>query len=168
MTSRLIHMKGHQDTGTMTVLPRTAWMNIEMDTAAKKKVEKTQTKNGAWHIPGEPWSCCIAGRKLVKNIKKQLREHMTTEPIMDYWKSKGREAAPGMIIDWDSMGQAMMESSVTEKIGPANLQQVSVNTGKNEPMEGRNNHPIPKMQESNGRQITCDKVSTSNGTETMG
>jgi len=30
MTSRLIHMKGHQDMGIMTVLSKLAWMNIEM------------------------------------------------------------------------------------------------------------------------------------------
>jgi len=61
MTSQLTHVKGHQDMGTTTVLPRTAWMNIKMDMAAKEKVDKNQTKSRAWHIPGEPWSCCIAG-----------------------------------------------------------------------------------------------------------
>jgi len=51
----------------------------------------------------------------VKNSEKQLQEHMNTAPIMAYWKSKGREAAPGMTIDWESMGWAMNESSVAKK-----------------------------------------------------
>ncbi len=101
-----------------------------MDMAAKEKVDKNQTKSGAWHIPGKPWSCHIAGQKLVKNIKKQLREHMTTEPIMTYWKSKGRVAEPKMPIDWEWMGRAMMESSTVEKNGPANLQWASLDTEK--------------------------------------
>jgi len=116
MTSRLIHVKGHQDMGTTSVLPRTAWMNIEMDMAAKQKADNTQTNSGPWQIPVEPWSCQISGQKLVKNIEKQLWEHIIMEPIMAYWKSKGRAAGPGMNIDWDSMGWAMKESSVAEKI----------------------------------------------------
>jgi len=73
MTSRLIHMKGHQDSGSMTVQPRTAWMNIEMDTVAKQKVDNTQMNSRPWQTPGEPWSCQIAGHKLVKNIKNNSR-----------------------------------------------------------------------------------------------
>ncbi len=63
MTSRLIHVKGHQDMGIMTVLPRLAWMNIKMDMAAKDKVDKNQTESGGWHILGEQWSCHITGQK---------------------------------------------------------------------------------------------------------
>jgi len=37
------------------------------------------------------------------------------EPIMDYWKSKGRVAASGTNIDWDSMEWAMKESSGAKK-----------------------------------------------------
>ena len=61
-------------------------------------------ESGGWHILGEQWSCHITGQKLVKNIEKQLQEHMTTEPIMKYWKTKGRGEEPKMPIDWESMG----------------------------------------------------------------
>jgi len=54
---------------------------------------------------------------------------MTTEPIMTYWKSKGRVAEPKMLIDWEFMGRAMMESSVA-KNGPANLQWASLDMEK--------------------------------------
>jgi len=47
--------------------------------------------------------------------QKQLQEHMTMEPIMDYWKSKGRVAASETNIDWDSMEWAMKESSGAKK-----------------------------------------------------
>jgi len=63
MSSNLTHVNGHEDMGTTTVLPRTAWMNIKMDTAAKKKVDNTQTKSGTWTIPGKHWSCCVTGQK---------------------------------------------------------------------------------------------------------
>jgi len=36
---------------------------------------------------------------------------MNTAPIMAYWKTKGREEAQGLTIDWESMGQAMTKSS---------------------------------------------------------
>ncbi len=36
------HVKGHQDSGQMTVLPCLAWMNIEMDECAKEKVLEAQ------------------------------------------------------------------------------------------------------------------------------
>jgi len=54
-------MKGHQDAGTMIVLPQIAWMNFKMDMAAKKKADNTQMNSRPWQIPGESWSCRIEG-----------------------------------------------------------------------------------------------------------
>jgi len=83
VNSTLIHVKGHQDTGATTILLQMAWMNIEMDMATKQKVDSTMPYSGPWKMSGEPWSCKIEGQKLVRNIERQLWEHMHTAPIMD-------------------------------------------------------------------------------------
>jgi len=59
--STIIHMKGHQDLGVMTVLSRLAMMNIQMDEIAKKTVTMTKARKGTNAIPEEPWSCAIEG-----------------------------------------------------------------------------------------------------------
>jgi len=53
-----------------------AWMNIEMDMATNQKVDSTMPYSGPWKMSGEPWSCKIEGQKLVRNIERQLWEHM--------------------------------------------------------------------------------------------
>jgi len=49
VTNNLIHVKGRQD----AVIPQMAWMNIEMDLAAKQKANSTLMNSGPWKIPGE-------------------------------------------------------------------------------------------------------------------
>jgi len=81
----MYHVKGHQDTGLTMVLSREVRTNIEMDKNAKEKVKKYTMPKGLTKIPGEPWSCSINSHKLVKNIEKQLRDHMHNAEITDYW-----------------------------------------------------------------------------------
>jgi len=40
LTISFIHVKGHQDQGIITALPRLAWMNIEMDALAKQTLSQ--------------------------------------------------------------------------------------------------------------------------------
>jgi len=65
-------------------------MNIEMDKLVKHTVTMTKAQKGNNSIPEELWSCTIAGRKLVKNIKKQLHKHINSPAIIEYWKTKQR------------------------------------------------------------------------------
>jgi len=65
-------------------------------------------------IPEEPWSCTIARRKLVKNIEKQLCEHINSLAIVGYWKTKPR-GKQEEVIDWEAMGQAMAESKFNQR-----------------------------------------------------
>jgi len=58
----LVHVKGHQDTGSITALLRLAWMNIEMDGLAKAMIDM-QKQGPAWYQLGkEQWVCHIEGR----------------------------------------------------------------------------------------------------------
>jgi len=90
LTTKLYHVKEHQDTRLMMVLIWDAWMNIEMDANSKDKAIKYKVQKGCTGIQGELWGCSIHGRKLIKNIDKQLREHMHNKEIMEYWKKKQR------------------------------------------------------------------------------
>jgi len=107
-------VKGHQDSGITMALSRLAMMNIEMDKIAKHTVNTTKAQKGPNSIPEEPWSCAINGRKLVKNIEKQLCKHINSPAIKGYWKTKQR----GQIAedsDWESMGKAMEESKFNQQ-----------------------------------------------------
>jgi len=81
----LYHVKGHQDTDVTMVLSREVWMKIEMDAIAKEKVKSYTRQKGLTKILEELWACSINGHKLVKNIDKQLREHMHNAEITEYW-----------------------------------------------------------------------------------
>jgi len=56
------HIKGHQDSGQITVLPQEAWMNIKMDAVAKQKVIVTGLKHQQHEMPYEGWVCVIKGQ----------------------------------------------------------------------------------------------------------
>jgi len=90
INTTLHHVKGHQDTGLTMVLSREVWMNIEMDEQVKEKVKQYRVQKGLTRMLGKLWACSINDRKLVKNIKKQLREHMHKVDITEYWR-KNRE-----------------------------------------------------------------------------
>ncbi len=60
-------------------------MNIEMDANVKEKGKSYTRQKGLTKIPGEPQTCSINDRKLIKNINKQLRECMHNKEITDYW-----------------------------------------------------------------------------------
>jgi len=107
-------VKGHQDSGVTTVLSRLATMNIEMDKLAKHMVTTTKAQKGKNSILEEPWSCAIAGRKLAKNIKKQLCKHINSLAIIGYWKTK-QQGKQDKAIDWDAMGWAMGKSKFNQR-----------------------------------------------------
>jgi len=111
--STIIHVKGHQDLGVTMVLSRLATMNIEMDEIAKHTVNMTKAQKGPSTIPEEPWSCAIKGRKLVKNIEKQLHKHINSPAIIGYWKTK-QQGQQAKAINWEAMGWVMAESKFNQ------------------------------------------------------
>jgi len=112
--SKIIHIKGHQDLGVITVLSRLAMMNIEMDELAKHTVTTRKVWKGKNAIPEELWSFAIDGRKLVKNIEKQLHKHINSPAIVRYWKTKQR-GQQAKAINWEAMEWAMVERKFNQR-----------------------------------------------------
>jgi len=99
----LQHVKVHQDNGTPTALDRDAWMNVQVDTLAKSRIREQQSKiQNMIKIPGKQWSCYIEGRKVVKNMEKQIQDHINSRPIMQYWRTKGRIIEKYTPVDWEA------------------------------------------------------------------
>jgi len=48
------HVKGHQDLGITMILPRPAWMNIEMDLLAKATIDCDAISPQKYQIEGKP------------------------------------------------------------------------------------------------------------------
>jgi len=55
------HVHSHQDSRVTMVLTRQAWVNIEMDELAKQTINPEVAQPMRYCIPGEPWSCYVAG-----------------------------------------------------------------------------------------------------------
>ncbi len=79
------HVCGHQDSGITTVLTRTAWMNIKMDTLAKATIGQ-EIGPQKYQIAGEPWICYIKGHRQVKEVSTALRTHINTITIKEHWE----------------------------------------------------------------------------------
>jgi len=57
-----LHIKGHQDNGYPTVLSRLAWLSIEVDLAAKARIDVLYKGKAEYRIPNEVWHIEIAGQ----------------------------------------------------------------------------------------------------------
>jgi len=82
------HMKGHQDMGTPTALMLLASMNVEMDLAAKRMINKETVGSLWYHIPGELWCCYIEGQWLMRQVATQIHRHISCITIEEHWDKK--------------------------------------------------------------------------------
>jgi len=102
------HVKGHQDQGFPTVLSRLASLNVQMDTEAKAKLLSIRPQEGEGRIPFEGWICHIEGRRIVKNLKESLRNHLNGKIILNHWAMKERFSTKiGQTIDWECSEKAI-------------------------------------------------------------
>jgi len=118
--STIIHVKGHQDLGVTMVLSRLATMNIEMDEIAKHTVDMTKAQKGPSTIPEEPWSCAIKGRKLVKNIEKQLCKQINCLPLKGTGK-QSKEAKQQKSSTGNQWDRQWRKASSPNKSGLLNM-----------------------------------------------
>jgi len=102
-----IHVKGHQDSGQITVLSCEAWMNIKMDEQAKLKVNVNGPKLQVGGIPYEGWVCAIEGKRIVKHLTENLRKYLNGGPILNHWATKQRFRNGTKDIDWEMTSKAM-------------------------------------------------------------
>lgn len=103
------HIKGHQDnTRPLHELDQWSKWNIAMDAAAKAHWSNTFGKQISEPLVGEPWPMIVEGKKIVSNLRQELRIACTTPPALDYWHRKAcfGSTSPSD-IDWDSLGYAM-------------------------------------------------------------
>jgi hypothetical protein len=103
------HIKGHQDAvRPVQELDQWSQWNIAMDMAAKAHWDKTKGTSGFGPLFGEPWPTFVDGKKIVSNMRQELRTLCNTPPAMEYWRRKDRfGSVPPEEIDWDSLGHAM-------------------------------------------------------------
>ncbi len=101
------HVKGHQDTGQITALPRLAWMNIQMDSKAKERLLTTTSQPKARNIPYEGWICLIEGQQVIKDLTENLRHHLNGKIILNHWiTTQSFTAESAGSIDWDMAATA--------------------------------------------------------------
>jgi len=89
-TTKLIHVKGHQDNGSPTVLSREAWLNIEADLMAKSRIASGNPSHPNSLLPFEPWRLLINNTKVVKQHHRAIRSTMNGPAAQQYWRGKNR------------------------------------------------------------------------------
>jgi len=67
-----IHVKGHQDMGSIMALPQLAWMNIDMDGLAKDTIDLQKQGPIRYQLGKEHWVCYIDSRQQVKQLATSL------------------------------------------------------------------------------------------------
>jgi len=96
-------MKGHQDNGLTMVLPREAWMNIEMDEDARKKVSMNVPPNQPYSILYEGWICYLEGIWITKHLTETLQKHLNQPILLNHWAATQRYSSGAeKMIDWDT------------------------------------------------------------------
>jgi len=85
-----VHVKGHQDTRSITALPRLVWMNIEIDGLAKDTIDMEKQGPARYQLGKEQWVCHIEGKRLIKELTTSLHKHINQRAIEEHWAQKQR------------------------------------------------------------------------------
>jgi len=126
------HVKGHQDQGLITALPRLAWMNIEMDGLAKQKLSQGERTANNDPIPFEGWTCRIEGLRVIKHLPKALRRHLYGKIILNHWATKARFSPQAtQAVDWESAEKAMNQLPQSKRQWVSKLAAAYLPDGKN-------------------------------------
>ncbi len=111
----LMFVRGHQDNGQPTVLTRDAWLNVEADHLVKQKNTQPHIGPRYYKLPGNPWSCYIGNKHVVKQFTATLRDYIHGKEALDYWtKRKQMNKERLQEIDWISLGKAMKEVPISK------------------------------------------------------
>jgi len=108
-------VRGHQDNGHPTVLARDAWLNVEADLLAKQRVATNHTGPQLYSLPGNPWSCYIGTRRVVKQLVSTLRTFINGKDALHYWEQRRNYTqAQLQEVDWMSFARAMKSVPLTQ------------------------------------------------------
>jgi len=110
------HVKGHQDSRLMMVLPREAWMNIKMDKAAKSKVSIDEPPKQPYCIPYKGWICYLEGTHITKNLTETLWKHLNGPILLNHWAATHRyRVGAEKTFDWDMAEKAINSMPKTKQ-----------------------------------------------------
>lgn len=104
------HVKGHQDNNVDAELDRWAKLNIEMDEKAKLHWATTcdVARNPEQHLLEEPWSAWIGDKKVSKDLRSTIIDHIHGTAIKAYWAHRERFGeTKADAIDWTATADVM-------------------------------------------------------------
>jgi len=93
-------------------LPRDAWLNIEVDTAAKVAAEEHRSDNLPlkYDIPFSAGVCYVGPKQVVKQFSCKICTHLNSLALEKYWKEKwALSQHQWAMTDWESLDQAYLE-----------------------------------------------------------
>jgi len=105
---KFVHVKGHQDTGSIMALLQLAWMNIKMDALAKDTIDHQKQGPTRYQLGKEHWVCYIDGRQQVKQLTTSLQEHINQQTLKEHWANKQQyKRGIAKMVDHEMVGQAI-------------------------------------------------------------
>jgi len=75
------HVQGHQDDNAIMVLSHNAWLNKEVDSLAKKKLDPQWKGCSTYQIPGKCWTCSIGPSRIPKQLTESIRMLLNGFPV---------------------------------------------------------------------------------------
>jgi hypothetical protein len=109
------HVKGHQDS-TGAELDFWAWLNIQMDSNAKQHWSDKHASTPPNKVWGEPWRVWLGNKKIASNLSRNLQDYCLAKPALAYWQEKPRIGDQLQNVDWDVIGGAMKQVSLSRQI----------------------------------------------------
>jgi len=157
----LVFVRGHQDSGTPTVLSRDAWLNIEADTLAKSTNSLPHIGPLSYQLPGFPWGCHVGRHRVVKQLAQSIRTHVNGLDTLNYWATK-KQRPPKILqtVDWPSLGRAMRSSKPPRRRWASKLMSGHFAHGKNMVRwKKRNSNECPRcgLPEDKDHIIRCNQ-----------
>jgi len=92
------------------------WLNVEADLLAKAKTAQPHQGPQYFKLPGNPWSCYISTKCIVKQLNLSLRNRINGQEALHYWE-KWKQLLPEQLqtVDWFSLGKAMQSVPLAQR-----------------------------------------------------
>jgi ribonuclease HI len=114
-TFEYMWIKGHQDRGNAP-LDTFALMNIKANDVANecRQSDIQPLKETMFKFATEKWQIHVDGRKIHKDLEKEIREHISVPDIREYWDHKKRVTKEQFHnVSWNSL-QKVMKALTTQ------------------------------------------------------
>jgi len=116
----------------MTVLPRLAWMKIEMDLLAKTTLSSVAPRDQRTMTPYAGWVCRIENQRIIKHLPQALHRHLNGKILLNHWATTICFAPQTtQDIDWESAEKAMNQLPLVKRQWVSKLAAKFLPDGKN-------------------------------------